>query len=543
MKVPKKAATPPAAAATLRRLLGPIDRFFDRVFGSAYNPLYQSGNLAVLFLAVAVVTGVYLFLFYQIGEAHASVVRIEEEVFLGSFMRSLHRYSADLALVALGVHMLRKLVQGHTWGPRALAWRSGILLLFVVLLCGWTGLIMVWDRQALQLAVVGAELIDLLPLFSEPIGRSFSGEVDIPSSFFFMNLFLHVALPLGVAAGLWLHVARVARPAVVPSQPMRRFALVSLGLFSLLVPVALPPAADLLELPTRMPVDLFYSGWLVPAQHLPSWAVLLFWLLFFGVLWQAPVWWRPRDAEIEPSFVDENRCTGCYQCYQDCPYEAITMVEREVPSSLSELVARVDPAVCVGCGICAGSCASMGVGPPGRVGREQLTAVKGLSGEVSVGPDQVVLLSCAFGLGLPDELAQKDGVVAFESGCSGSVHTSAIEGLLRSGAGGVYLLSCPGRDCLFREGPKWLEQRIYHDREAELQARVDRRRVRLGSFSRSEATLAHRDLDDFVAAVRELQLGTAEPTDPEDPLCKSQLRRAAAEPGTDDREQEPVGVG
>ena len=51
------------------------------------------------------------------------------------------------------------------------------------------------------------------------------------------------------------------------------------------------------------------------------------------------------------------------------------------------------------------------------------------------------------------------------------------------GAAGVIVFSCPPRDCHGREGPKWLDQRVYHDREAELQARVDRRRVRLAHMA------------------------------------------------------------
>jgi hypothetical protein len=39
------------------------------------------------------------------------------------------------------------------------------------------------------------------------------------------------------------------------------------------------------------------------------------------------------------------------------------------------------------------------------------------------------------------------------------------------------ICGCPPRDCVGREGPKWLSERLYNDREAELQPRVDRRRV------------------------------------------------------------------
>ena len=63
--------------------------------------------------------------------------------------------------------------------------------------------------------------------------------------------------------------------------------------------------------------------------------------------------------------------------------------------------------------------------------------------------------------------------------CVGSLHTSVIELHVRAGSGGVLVLGCPPRDCWNREGPKWLSERVYRDREAELQARVDRRRVRI----------------------------------------------------------------
>jgi coenzyme F420-reducing hydrogenase delta subunit len=62
-----------------------------------------------------------------------------------------------------------------------------------------------------------------------------------------------------------------------------------------------------------------------------------------------------------------------------------------------------------------------------------------------------------------------------------------IERLLRGGAPGVIVCACPPRDCVNREGPTWLDARLYHDREAELQSRVDRRRVAI-------ATLAPGDL-------------------------------------------------
>lgn len=496
-------AGPPRAARLLAALFDPFDRLFDRLYGSRWNPLHQSGNLAVLFFFVLLTTGVYLFLFYRIAAPYDSVVRIENEIFLGSWVRSLHRLSADLAMLAVAVHVLRKLLQGQTYGPRVLAWASGVVLLGVVFLSGWTGLVMVWDVQGQRVAQEGARLIDLAPILSQPLSRSFDGETAVPSSFFFMNLFLHVALPLGLAALLWLHTSRVARPAWLPPPTLRRFALLALGVAAALVPAGLAPRADLLALPGEVPTDLLYAFWLPAAAKLPPLAHLGLWAAGFALLFAMPKLWRPRRG-IRPSRVDPDRCTGCESCFQDCPYEAIAMVPRTSGAARSEKVALVDPSRCVGCGICAASCAPMGVGPAGWTGRDQLAEARAWLGSLAPTGREVLVVGCRNGLAGRPALLASAGVAVQPTACAGSLHTSVVELLLRAGVGGVYLLTCPPRNCLYREGPKWLAARIHDGRDAELQPRVDRRRLAIGSWSVAEATAARADVAALLARVRAL---------------------------------------
>ena len=62
------------------------------------------------------------------------------------------------------------------------------------------------------------------------------------------------------------------------------------------------------------------------------------------------------------------------------------------------------------------------------------------------------------------------------------------------------MLSCPPRNCYFREGPKWLEERLEHGRDAALHPRVDRRRVAFASLSATEGAAiraAHRRLPEL----------------------------------------------
>jgi coenzyme F420-reducing hydrogenase delta subunit len=69
----------------------------------------------------------------------------------------------------------------------------------------------------------------------------------------------------------------------------------------------------------------------------------------------------------------------------------------------------------------------------------------------------------------------------------------------------VLIVSCPARDCWNREGAKWLEQRLFHEREAELKERVDRRRVRLVELSAGESARLHSEVAEFRMTISRLQ--------------------------------------
>ncbi len=496
--------TAPRSLRPLRALLGRLDAAFDRLYTSRYNPLYQSGPVAVAMFVVLLVTGLYLLLFYRIGSPYGSVAGIVDQAWAGRWIRSLHRFAADAAVVAIAVHAFRMLVRGRSWGPRSLAWISGLVLTGIFLVIGWTGFVMVWDTQGQLLAMEGARLLDALPLFSEPVSRTFIGERGIPGAVFFLNYFLHIAMPLGIGLVLYIHVSRLARPTLMPPRGLTWGLTGLLGALAVFWPAPLGAPADPGRLPDAVPLDWFYGFWLPLTRTMPGWAVWVAGLVVAAALLAVPLLTRPREEERpEPSLVDERLCTGCEQCFVDCPYEAISMIPRS--DDRPTLVASVDPDLCVSCGICAGSCAPMGVGPPARTGRDQIAAVRAYVEGTEPGPADVVLVACAHGAGGLAGLERFRGARVYPVDCAGNLHTSVVELLLRGGAGGVLVAACPGRDCWNREGPRWTEERLFHDREAELQERVDRRRVRLvraGLFDRGP--LAD-DVETFQADVARLE--------------------------------------
>jgi ferredoxin len=485
-------------------VLRPLDRLFDWVYGSRLNPLYQSGALAIFFLVVAVVTGVYLLFFYKVSAPYESVTRIHQQLLTGRWIRALHRYASDAAMIAIFFHVLRMIAQGRTWGPRVMAWVSGLLLTGVILLSGWTGQVMVWDAQAQLIATEGGKLLDLFPIFSEPVGRAFVSNDALPQSFFFLNLFVHISLPLGAALLLWIHVARVARPRMFPPKALAWGMLVVLLIFALLWPPSMLAKADLLRIPTTFAIDWFFCFWLPIARYLPASGHLVFWLCL-GIGLGSVAWWlRPRRQDRpEPSYDNIDLCQGCDQCWQDCPFEAIRMVPRPEPRGrASERVAIVDATLCVSCGLCAGSCAPMAIGPPIRTGRMQLQAIQTWFPAQPSASGKIVVLVCGYNdLSHDASFHHRDDIVFLPTACSGSLHTSVIEQLLRYGVTGVCIITCPLRNCSHREGPKWLFERVYNDREAELPRRVDRAKICVLNGATGERQVVLQALDAFCARV------------------------------------------
>lgn len=481
------------------RLLAATDSACNRLYGSRANPLYQSGAITIALLLVLIVTGLWLIVFYRVGAPYESVAGLAADPWLGGWVRGVHRYASDAAVVFAVVHLFRMFAQGRSWGPRALAWMSGVLALGLLFACGLTGYVMVWDTFGQLVAQQGARMLDTLPILSEPIGRAFTGEQELAGAFFFVNLFAHIAIPLGIGLVLWLHVSRVARPTLLPPRRVTWALVAVLLLVAVARPAALGPAASPFRLPESVPFDWLYAFWVPLVSSTSPAATFVALVVAALALLAVPLFTRRRaSAAPLPSVVNEELCTGCRQCSLDCPYEAITMIPREGGGRSAE-VARVDPALCVSCGICAGSCAPMGVGPPGRTGRDQLVEIRALIAGERLPAGRTVVVCCDRGARVWGSALEHAGATVHPVDCAGNLHTSVIELLVRGGASGVLVLGCPPRDCWNREGVRWLEERVYNDREAELQARVDRRRVRIAHASAGEAREALGALRAFMA--------------------------------------------
>jgi len=171
-----------------------LEEWFTVSFGPDWNPLYHLGTLAFFFFWVVLISGLYLFIFFDtsIAGAYASVEYMtHEQWYAGGVMRSLHRYASDAAVVTILLHMFREFALDRYRGFRWWSWVTGIPTLWFVITVGITGYWLVWDELGLYVAVLSSQLMDSLPVMSGSMARDFLAG-QLTDRLFTLMGFLHL---------------------------------------------------------------------------------------------------------------------------------------------------------------------------------------------------------------------------------------------------------------------------------------------------------------------------------------------------------------
>ena len=221
----------PVRAAWLR-----IEEIIDPLFPGGTNPMRNLGALACLMFAALLVSGVYLYAFFDtsVDGAWTSVDRLSrEQPWLGGWLRSMHRYAADLFLIFTLLHLLREWVLGHYSRFRAVTWLTGVPLLAFMYVSGIGGFWLNWDVLGQYAATASAELIDALPMLDGTLARNFLDSGAVSDRFFSLLVFIHLGVPLLLLFGLWFHLQRVTRPRILPPRALLFGQLVFLATMAL----------------------------------------------------------------------------------------------------------------------------------------------------------------------------------------------------------------------------------------------------------------------------------------------------------------------
>ena len=194
-------------AQPLQKILKkPVPRYAQRWF-------YCLGGITAFLFVVQGVTGILLAFYYKPtpDAAYASIQYIENQVYFGSAIRAIHHWCANGMIVICVAHMLRVFIMGAYKRPRELNWVSGVLLLILTLVFGFTGYLLPWDQRAFWATTVGSEIAGAIPAIGNlalvylRVGWNVTGE----------TLSLHViVVPLATVAFMGAHFLMIRRQGV-----------------------------------------------------------------------------------------------------------------------------------------------------------------------------------------------------------------------------------------------------------------------------------------------------------------------------------------
>jgi ferredoxin len=465
-----------------------LESWFNLSFGSDWNPLYHLGTLSFFLFWIILVTGIYLFIPFH-GSLDGAWTSVEymthEQWYAGGVMRSLHRYASDAVVVTVLLHLFKEFASGRYRGFRWFSWFTGVPTLWLIVTLGITGYWLVWDELAQYVAIGSARLMDALPIFSGAMTRNFvSGGMS--DRFFILIEFLHLlGQPLILVFMLWLHVKRLSGVEINPPRGLAAGTLLALLVLSLYKPALSHAPADLAAVPAEIHLDWYYLNVYPLLEHWPGQQV---WMLTLGVtvLLMAMPWLLPKK-DGPKAVVDLDHCNGCGLCFEDCPFDAISLVARSDGARFEHEV-EVNPALCGACGICAGSCPASN---PFRMAREELKTgidmpqlpVDELRTRVREkvaamhGDTRVLVIGCEHGLDA-GKLKRAD-TQTMTIICSGMLPPTLVEYALKQGADGVFVVGCRHNDCFYRFGNRWLRARFAGERKPTLRARAERERIRV----------------------------------------------------------------
>jgi coenzyme F420-reducing hydrogenase delta subunit/ferredoxin len=497
----------------VKRVYLALESWFNISFGTEWNPLYHLGTLSFFLFWIILVSGIYLFIPFHgsLDGAHASVEYMtHEQWYVAGIMRSLHRYASDAVVITVLLHMFKEFASGRYRGFRWFSWVTGIPNLWMIVTLGVTGYWLVWDEMAQYIAVGSAQLMDALPIFSGAMTRNFvSG--GMTDRFFILIEFLHLlGQPMLLVFMLWLHVKRLSNVGINPPRGLAAGTFIALLALSLFEPAVSHAPANLATVPLEIRIDWFYLN-VYPLLEI--WPAQQIWMLTTGVtlLLMIVPWILPKK-DGPKAIVDLDNCNGCGICFDDCPFDAITLRARTDGARYDHEVV-VDPALCGACGICAGSCPASN---PFRSSRKELKTgidmpqlsvdkMRSLTRETIAemeGDLKIIVYGCEHGIDV--KRLDGDDTRGIKLICSGMLPPTLVEYALKQGADGVMVTGCRQNDCYYRFGNRWTRMRFAGERKPILRSRAERERIRIHGGAEPDKRAIEQDLQEFRQRLREL---------------------------------------
>jgi len=191
----------------------------------AFTRTYYLGGLAAAAYLILVVTGVFLMFYYHpsVPRAYEDMKDLQFVVYMGSFLRNLHRWAAHIMVALVLLHMIRVFFAGAYRPPREFNWVIGVMLLLMTILLSYTGYLLPWDQLAYWGVTVGTNMADAVPVLGKHIKFLLLGGRGVNENALLRFYVLHcVVLPLFLVVALSVHIWRVRKDGGIYLPPLKQ---------------------------------------------------------------------------------------------------------------------------------------------------------------------------------------------------------------------------------------------------------------------------------------------------------------------------------
>ena len=169
------------------------------------NWFYTLGSASMFAFISQAMTGVFLAMYYRpdaAGGAYESVRYLTNEVFLGEFVRGMHRWGSSVMVILVFLHMGRTFFFGAYKYPRELNWVIGVILLIMTMTMSFTGYLLPFDQRSFWATVVGVNINGTGPHLGPYLSDFLRGGAEFGATTLSRFYAIHMMLVPGAIAAL-----------------------------------------------------------------------------------------------------------------------------------------------------------------------------------------------------------------------------------------------------------------------------------------------------------------------------------------------------
>ena len=178
------------------------------------NWFYTLGSASMFAFLNQAITGVFLAMYYRPSatEAYESTRFITNEVFLGEFVRGMHKWGSSVMVILVMLHMARTFFFGAYKYPRELNWVIGVVLLILTFAMSFTGYLLPFDQRSYWATIVGVNINGTGPLVGPYLSDFLMGGPEFNATTLSRFYAIHMLLIPGlIAALIGAHLYLVAK--------------------------------------------------------------------------------------------------------------------------------------------------------------------------------------------------------------------------------------------------------------------------------------------------------------------------------------------